>query len=84
MGTTAGETCCQSFCVHDHIWAVLDRHGYHSKIGLFKKTAGAIVVFGFIFAGLALTSFSILRASFFWDAQLSGITVTIVVLILGT
>jgi hypothetical protein len=41
------------------------------------------VVFSFIFASLAFTSFSILRASFFGKGQLSGITVTIVVLIIG-
>ncbi|EHL02294.1 putative Retinal-specific ATP-binding cassette transporter [Glarea lozoyensis 74030] len=52
-------------------------------VGIFAETSMAIVIVYHILAGLALTSLSILGASFFKKAQLSGITVAIVVLLLG-
>lgn len=54
-----------------------------AKIGLFTHTSGGIIVVFFILAGLALTSFSILGASFFRKAQLSGITNAVLALCLG-
>jgi hypothetical protein len=51
--------------------------------GLFTDTARIIPIFYHILAGLSLTSFSILGAVFFKRAQLSGITVSIVTLLLG-
>lgn len=53
------------------------------KIGLFPKTNPAILIIFFILTGLSLNSFSILGASFFKRAQLSGITVVVVALLLG-
>lgn len=54
-----------------------------AKIGLFPHTSGGIIIIFFILAGLALTSFSILGASFFRKAQLSGITNAVLALCLG-
>ncbi len=54
-----------------------------AKGGLFLKTSGGIVVVFFILSGLALISFSILAASFFQKAQLSGITAVVLTLCLG-
>ena len=51
--------------------------------GLFSETARIITVFYHILAGFSLASFSILGAVFFKKAQLSGITVSIVTLLLG-
>jgi ATP-binding cassette, subfamily A (ABC1), member 3 len=51
--------------------------------GLFADTARIITVFFNILAGFSLTTFSILGAMFFKRAQLSGITVSIVTLLLG-
>ncbi|CZR50388.1 related to ABC transporter [Phialocephala subalpina] len=61
-------------------WIIM---GIFAKIGLFKETSGGIVVAFFILSGLSLTSFSILGASFFRKAQLSGITTVILALCLG-
>jgi ATP-binding cassette subfamily A (ABC1) protein 3 len=61
-------------------WIIM---GIIAKIGLLRDTSGGILVIGFILAGLSLVSFSILGASFFKRAQLSGITVVVVFLILG-
>lgn len=52
-------------------------------VGIFSKTSTAISVIYNIMIGLALTSFSIFGGAFFRKAQLSGITTTIVSLILG-
>lgn len=49
----------------------------------FVHTSYAILILYHILAGLALSSFSILGASFFNKAQLSGITVTMVCVILA-
>jgi len=54
-----------------------------AKIGLFKHTSIGVLIVGFLLAGLALASFSILGAAFFKRAQLSGITVLILAVILG-
>ncbi|KUJ18709.1 P-loop containing nucleoside triphosphate hydrolase protein [Mollisia scopiformis] len=61
-------------------WIVM---GVIAKHGLFLKTSGSIVVIFFILSGLALISFSILGASFFRKAQLSGITTVVLALCLG-
>ena len=61
-------------------WIVM---GIIAKIGLFTHSSGGIIVIGFLLAGLALVSFSILGASFFKRAQLSGISVVVVMLVLG-
>ncbi|PQE22561.1 abc transporter protein [Rutstroemia sp. NJR-2017a BVV2] len=52
-------------------------------VGVFAQTSMAIVIIYHLLAGLSLTSFSILGASFFKKAQLSGITLAIVTLLLG-
>lgn len=54
-----------------------------AKIGLYPKTNPAILILFFILTGLSLNSFSILGASIFKRAQLSGITVVVVALVLG-
>ena len=54
-----------------------------AKIGLFPKTNPAILIIFFILTGLSLNSFSILGAAFFRRAQLSGITVVVVALVMG-
>ena len=50
---------------------------------IFSKTSTAISVIYNIMIGLSLTSFSIFGGAFFRKAQLSGITTTIVSLVLG-
>lgn len=52
-------------------------------IGIFSKTSIAVLIIYHILIGLALTSFSIFGGAFFRKAQLSGITTTILSLILG-
>lgn len=52
-------------------------------VGVFAQTSMAIVIIYHLLAGLSLASFSILGASFFKKAQLSGITLAIVTLLLG-
>jgi ABC-type multidrug transport system ATPase subunit len=54
-----------------------------AKIGLFTHTSIGVLIVGFLLAGLALASFSILGAAFFKRAQLSGITVLILAVVLG-
>ncbi|KAF2690427.1 putative ABC transporter [Lentithecium fluviatile CBS 122367] len=54
-----------------------------AKIGLFPKTNAGILVIYCILSGLSLNSYSILGAAFFKRAQLSGITVVVVALVLG-
>lgn len=51
--------------------------------GVFEKTSVALLVIYHILAGLALSSFSIFGASFFHKAQLSGISTTIISLLLA-
>jgi ATP-binding cassette subfamily A (ABC1) protein 3 len=52
-------------------------------VGIFAETSMAIVIIYHVLTGFALTSLSILAASFFKKAQLSGITAAIAVLLLG-
>lgn len=54
-----------------------------TKVGLFPKISPGILIIFNILAGLSLNSFSILGAAFFKKAQLSGITVIVVALVLG-
>ncbi|KAH8728745.1 putative ABC transporter [Phaeosphaeriaceae sp. PMI808] len=54
-----------------------------AKIGLFPKTNPAILIIFYILTGFSLNSFSILGASIFKRAQLSGITVTVFALVMG-
>ncbi|KAF2744246.1 putative ABC transporter [Sporormia fimetaria CBS 119925] len=54
-----------------------------AKVGLFPKTNAGILVVFFLLTGMSLDSFSILGASIFRRAQLSGITVTVVAIVLG-
>lgn len=61
-------------------WIIM---GIIFKIGLFKYTSGGIVVIFFILAGLAITSCSLLGASFFRKAQLSGVSTVVLALVLG-
>ncbi|KAL8943719.1 MAG: hypothetical protein Q9211_000890 [Gyalolechia sp. 1 TL-2023] len=51
--------------------------------GVFAKTSMALLVIYHILAGLAISSFSIFGASFFHKAQLSGISTTIIALLLA-
>ncbi|KAK4190974.1 putative transporter [Podospora australis] len=51
--------------------------------GIFADSSFLVVFFYFILAGMAMASFSILGASFFKKAQLSGVSVTLVALILA-
>jgi ABC-type multidrug transport system fused ATPase/permease subunit len=52
-------------------------------VGVFAQTSMAIVIIYHLLAGLSLTSFSMLGASFFKKAQLSGISMAIITLLLG-
>lgn len=54
-----------------------------AKIGLFPETNAAVLIIFFVLTGFSLNSFSILGASIFRRAQLSGITVTVVALAMG-
>lgn len=51
--------------------------------GIFEKTSVALLIIYHILAGLAISSFSIFGASFFHKAQLSGISTTIIFLLLA-
>ncbi|PLB35764.1 putative ABC transporter [Aspergillus candidus] len=53
------------------------------KYGVYSRTSAGITIIYHILVGLALSSFSIFGASFFKKAQLSGITLVIVCLLLG-
>ncbi|OAQ57587.1 ABC transporter [Pochonia chlamydosporia 170] len=53
------------------------------RFGVFVNTSIVIILFFNLFSGLALASMSILFASFFKKAQLSGITATISIVLLG-
>jgi ATP-binding cassette subfamily A (ABC1) protein 3 len=61
-------------------WVIM---GLVLGIGVFTATSKAIVIVYHLLAGLSLVSFSILGASFFKKAQLSGITLALVTLVLG-
>lgn len=61
-------------------WAIM---GLVLGVGVFAKTSKAIVIIFHLLSGFSLTSWSILGASFFKKAQLSGITLVIVTLLLG-
>ncbi|KAH6663252.1 hypothetical protein B0J14DRAFT_279502 [Halenospora varia] len=52
-------------------------------VGVFAQTSMAIIIIFHVLVGLSLASFSILGASFFRKAQLSGISLAIITLILG-
>lgn len=53
------------------------------KYGVFSKTSAATLIIFHILAGLSMSSFSVFGASFFKKAQLSGISTTIISLLLG-
>lgn len=53
------------------------------KVGVFSKTSVGILIVFHVLSGLSLSSLSILVASLFRRAQMSGITATIVCLLLG-
>ena len=61
-------------------WIII---GIILSAGIFSRTSGAIVVIYHILSGLSLCSFSILGGAFFRKAQLSGITMVIVSLLLA-
>ena len=61
-------------------WVVM---GAVLGVGVFAQTSMAVVIIYHLLAGLSLASFSILGASFFKKAQLSGITLALVTLLLG-
>ncbi|KAF2032632.1 ABC transporter [Setomelanomma holmii] len=54
-----------------------------AKVGLFPETNAGILIIFYILTGFSLNSWSILGASVFKRAQLSGITVAVVTLVLG-
>lgn len=51
--------------------------------GIFSRTSVATVLIFHLLSGVSLTSFSIFGGAFFHKAQLSGITTTIISLLLG-
>ncbi|KAK4134983.1 hypothetical protein BT67DRAFT_378638 [Trichocladium antarcticum] len=51
--------------------------------GVFRHTNAVVVLFYFILSGLALTSMGVLGAAFFKKSQLSGVSVTIVYILLA-
>jgi ATP-binding cassette subfamily A (ABC1) protein 3 len=53
------------------------------RVLAFRTASLAIMIFYHLLAGLALSSFSIFGASFFRKAQLSGITITILAIVLA-
>jgi ATP-binding cassette subfamily A (ABC1) protein 3 len=61
-------------------WAII---GIFLGAGVFSNTSKAIVIIFHLLSGLALVSWAILGGVFFKKAQLSGITVAIVTLVLG-
>jgi len=52
-------------------------------VGVWAKTSMGIVIIYHLLTGLSLASFSVLGASFFKKAQLSGITLALITLLLG-
>jgi ATP-binding cassette subfamily A (ABC1) protein 3 len=66
--------------IYGPAWIIM---GVVLGVGVFSQTSMAIVVIYHLLAGLSLTSFSILGAAFFKKAQLSGITLALVTLLLG-
>lgn len=61
-------------------WVVM---GVTISNGLFSSTSPALVIVWYVLTGLACTSWSIFAGAFFKRAQLSGITTTLVTLIIG-
>ncbi|KFY94456.1 hypothetical protein V500_03244 [Pseudogymnoascus sp. VKM F-4518 (FW-2643)] len=61
-------------------WFVM---GVVLSVGLFTATSPAITILYHMLLGLSLTSWAYLGGAFFKRAQLSGITVTIITLVLG-
>lgn len=61
-------------------WVVM---GVTISKGLFSSTSPALVIVWYVLTGLACTSWSIFAGAFFKRAQLSGITTTLVTLIIG-
>lgn len=53
------------------------------RVGYFKYTSHAVTIIGFVLGGLAFVSFSVIGGSFFKRAQLSGIIVIGVAILLG-
>jgi ABC-type multidrug transport system ATPase subunit len=51
--------------------------------GVFRQTSAAVVLFYFILSGLALSSMAILGAAFFKKSQLSGVSITILYILLA-
>ncbi|KAK4241508.1 hypothetical protein C8A03DRAFT_30370 [Achaetomium macrosporum] len=51
--------------------------------GVFPHTSAAVVLFYFVLSGLALGSMSILGAAFFKKSQLSGVSITIIYILLA-
>ncbi|KAG9245129.1 hypothetical protein BJ878DRAFT_534104 [Calycina marina] len=61
-------------------WTIM---GVVLGVGVFAKTSMGIVIVFHLLSGLSLASWSIFGASFFKKAQLSGITLVIITLLLG-
>lgn len=61
-------------------WLVM---GISLAVGVFQETNKAITIITHLLVGLSLSSFAVFGASFFKKAQLSGISTTIVCLLLG-
>ena len=51
--------------------------------GVFRHTSALVVLFYFILSGLALSSMAILGAAFFKRSQLSGVSITIIYIVLA-
>lgn len=61
-------------------WVVM---GLVLKFGLYKNSSVGVLLIFYILTGLSMSSFSLFGASLFKRAQLSGITIVIVCLLLG-
>lgn len=61
-------------------WVIM---GLVLGVGVFAQTSMAVIIIYHLLAGLSLASWSILGAAFFKKAQLSGITLAIITLLLG-
>jgi ATP-binding cassette subfamily A (ABC1) protein 3 len=61
-------------------WVIM---GLVLGVGVFAQTSMAVVIIYHLLVGLSLTSWSVFGAAFFKKAQLSGITLAIVTLLLG-
>lgn len=67
-------------CIYEPGWVMV---AFGLGPGLFKKTNFAIVLIFFLLAGRATSSFAVFGASFFKKAQLSGISCTIISILLA-